>query len=279
MKIHLLLVLISISISLKAQTPNSVSIPYGNNPATGSYVNVGDAKLYYEIYGKGKPIVLLHGGVFGGIDEFQPFIEKLSQNFQVICIATRGHGKSGVGSATTPVTWEQRSNDAYTVIRSITKDSVMVLGFSDGAYAGLKLAATHPELVKKLIAIGCGDRPKNRKAVSKDFTPELLLSNAKEYFEARLKIMPEPKRWGETVTKLNYLYDKDYISVETFSKISCPSLIMSGDDDTNNPIESATVVHRAIKGSNLSIIPACGHVVFYCSFPAVWEAIAPFIKG
>ena len=46
------------------------SVPYGNNPATGHYYNVGDARLYYEVYGKGEPLVLLHGGVYGYIDEF-----------------------------------------------------------------------------------------------------------------------------------------------------------------------------------------------------------------
>ena len=47
------------------------TIPYGNNPQAGHYYNVGDAKIYYELYGKGKPIVLLHGGLFGYIDEYE----------------------------------------------------------------------------------------------------------------------------------------------------------------------------------------------------------------
>ena len=116
---------------------------------------MGDAKLYYEIYGKGKPLVLLHGGVYGYIDEFEPFINRLSENYQVICIATRGHGKSEIGHS--PFTYKQRAEDAYKVIRSITKDSVVVIGFSDGGFSGLKLAALHPESVNKLIAIGVGD--------------------------------------------------------------------------------------------------------------------------
>ena len=70
------------------------SLPYGNNPQAGHYLDVGDAKIYYEVYGSGKPVVLLHGGVYGYIDEFEPFIKRLSETRQVICIATRGHGKS-----------------------------------------------------------------------------------------------------------------------------------------------------------------------------------------
>src|SRR5687768_10550964 len=139
----------------------SQDIPYGNNPASGHYFNVGDAKIYYEVYGKGKPIVMLHGGVYGYIDEFAPFISKLAENFQVICIATRGHGKSEVGKQ--PYTYQQRADDANKVIRSITKDSVTVIGFSDGGFSGFKLAALYPELVNKLIVMGVGDRPQDRK--------------------------------------------------------------------------------------------------------------------
>lgn len=257
-------------------TPAKGSIPYGNNPKAGKYISVGDAKLYYEVYGQGKPIVLLHGGVYGYIDEFAPFIERFSKDHQVICIATRGHGKSEIGTA--PFTWQQRADDAYKVIRSIIpRDSVTVLGFSDGGYSGYKLAANHPELVRKLIAIGSGDRPKNRKGQKANYTPDMLLSQAKEYFENRLAMMPEPKRWGECLTKLNKLYNEEVLSKETFEKIKCPVLVMGGDRDEGHPVEALTAVYRYTPGSKLTIVPDCHHVVFFCNFPAVWESIVPFI--
>lgn len=72
-------------------------VPYGNYPEAGHYVQAGDARLYYEVYGKGEPIVLLHGGIMGYIDEMAGFIEKLKPDYQVIAMATRGHGKSEIG--------------------------------------------------------------------------------------------------------------------------------------------------------------------------------------
>lgn len=69
-------------------------IQYGNNPKAGYYVNVGDAKIYYEVYGKGEPLVVLHGGGYGSIYEMFQFIDSLSKTYQVIAISTRGHGKS-----------------------------------------------------------------------------------------------------------------------------------------------------------------------------------------
>ncbi len=251
-------------------------ISYGNNPSTGKYYNVGDAKIYYEVYGQGKPLVLLHGGVYGYIDEFEYFIPKLAENFKVICIATRGHGKSEIGKE--PFTYKQRADDAYKVIRSITQDSVIVLGFSDGGYSGLKLAALYPQLVKKLIAIGASDFPKNNTRQKFNYTSKELMKNDSAFFSGRIALMPEPQRWNEALSKLSKLYNEDYMSTETFSKIKCPVLVMSGDKDAYHSIEDVVKCAKAISNAQLSIIPGCHHVVFYCNFPAVWEAINPFLN-
>src|SRR5687768_14848472 len=74
------------------------AIPYGANPNAGKYANVGDAKIYYEVYGKGQPLVVLHGGIMGSTKEMYQFIDSLSQYYQVIAVSTRGHGKSEIGS-------------------------------------------------------------------------------------------------------------------------------------------------------------------------------------
>lgn len=262
-----------------AQTnaPAAAKIPYGNNPAAGQYATAGDGtRLYYEVYGQGEPLVLLHGGVYGYIDEFEYFIPKLAERYRVICVATRGHGKSEIGKA--PFTYRQRADDALAVIRSVTQDSVVVLGFSDGAYSGYKLAALYPQAVKKLIAIGAADNPKERRRETFKYTPESLLKGSGNFFKNRLALMPEPERWGESLAKLNALYNDDFLSRETFEKIRCPVLVMSGDRDDYHSAEGVVAAARAIKNAQLSIIPGCGHVVFYCNFPAVWEAIQPFLN-
>jgi pimeloyl-ACP methyl ester carboxylesterase len=251
------------------------AIPYGNNAATGRYFNVGDVPIYYEVYGNGKPLVLLHGGVYGYIDELEYLIPKLAENYQVICIATRGHGKSGIGTA--PITYKQWVSDAYKVIRYITADSVSVIGFSDGGFTGLKLAAEHPELVKKLVAMGVGDRPPGRKAEKFSYSAASLLKSDSSFFAGRLKLMPEPYRWNEHLLKLNKVYNESYMSVETFSKIRCPVLLMNGDKDDYSSINSFIDCAKAIKEAQVSIIPGCHHVIFYCNFPAVWESMKPFL--
>lgn len=253
-------------------------VPYGNNPAAGHYVDVGDCKIYYEVYGQGEPFVLLHGGVYGYIDEFEPFIDSLSKHFQVICIATRGHGKSDIGRV--PYSYKQRAEDAYKVIKSITKERVYLLGFSDGGFSALKLAALYPDLVKKLMVIGAGNLPKLSagKHRYEQYDAKKLMRSDSAFFASRLSLMPEPNRWSESLIMLNAMYNKDFVSNETFQKIICPTLIMAGDSDEYSSTDDFLLCKKLIANAQLSIIAGCGHVVFYCNFPAVWAAINPFLN-
>ena len=269
-KIYLLVALIAVQTSAFAQ-----DTLYGNNPSAGHYVKVGDASLYYEIYGKGEPLVMLHGGIYGYIDEFAAFISRLSKQYQVICIATRGHGKSEIGKE--PFSYKQRAQDAFAVIRSITQDSVTVIGFSDGGFTALKLAASYPAVVKRLVAIGVNDKPSGGSNHRFDYNATTLMRQDSAFFASRLKLMPEPDRWDEMLQKATTMYNNDYMSAETFSLIRCPALIMSGDRDNYNTNKSVVQCAEYIKGSQLSIIPGCAHVVFFCNFPAVWESLRPFL--
>ena len=254
----------------------SQDIPYGNNQVAGKYFNVGDARLYYEVYGKGKPVVMLHGGVYGYIDEFAPFIPKLAEHHQVICIATRGHGKSEIGKQ--PFSYKQRAEDAYKVIRSITKDSVTVIGFSDGGFSALKLAALYPDLVSKLLVMGVGDRPRGRKQEKLNYTSESLLQSDSAFFSGRLKLMPEKERWNESLSWLSAMYNGDYMSKETLEKIRCPVLLMNGDRDGYSSVDEFIQCAKYIANARIALIPGCHHVIFFCNFPAVWASIEPFLK-
>lgn len=166
------------------QPPNVIyKTPYGNNPIAGHYAQTKDAKIYYEVYGKGQPIVLLHGGLFGSTVEMTDFIEKLKNNYQIIAISTRGHGKSELG--TEPVSLEQRANDAMVAINAVTKDSVIVIGFSDGGYAAYQLAAMYPNRVKKMVVMGAGElRPGDREF---NFTAKQALQMNKAFIEQQIK--------------------------------------------------------------------------------------------
>ncbi|MDO1449201.1 alpha/beta hydrolase [Rhodocytophaga aerolata] len=257
----------------KAPSPPH-AIPYGNNPKAGHYVKAGDARIYYELYGKGKPFVILHGGIFGSTYEMAHFIDSLSKTYQVIAISTRGHGKSQLG--TNPITYEQKANDVLAVIKAVTKDSVMVLGFSDGGYAGFKLASMYPERVKKLIAIGASELYPGVRKFEFDAKQAVALDSL--YWKQQFTLMPEPQRLQEMFSKLGGMYNRLTVGKELFTTIKCPVLVMAGDRDPSNPVDRVVNTSQMIPSSQLSIVPNGTHGVFLENFPAVWTSIVPFLK-
>jgi pimeloyl-ACP methyl ester carboxylesterase len=260
----------------RAFQPNGIvyKTPYGNNPSAAHYVQTKDAKLYYEVYGKGQPLVLLHGGIFGSTIEMTDFIEQLKTKYQVIAISTRGHGKSEMGSET--LTLEQRANDAMAIINATTKDSVIVIGFSDGGYSAYKLAAMYPGHVKKIVVIGAGEV----KPGIRDFTltSKQALEMDPSYWKQQIKLMPDPKRLDDLFKQITNCYNNVTVSKELLSIIKCPVLVMAGDHDNGNPVERVVSAARYIPNSQISIIPNTGHGCFLENFNAAWAVINPFIN-
>jgi pimeloyl-ACP methyl ester carboxylesterase len=249
-------------------------IPYGANPKAGHYIQTGDARIYYEVYGKGKPIVVLHGSIVGSSYEMYPFIDSLKKSYRVIVVSTRGHGRSEMGSQTP--SFEAKADDVDIIIKAETKDSVTVLGFSDGAYTGYFLAVAHPEKVKKLIAIGAGEWKPGFRTFNNSRNG--LFSMDSLYFKQQLALMPEPQRYDEWLETVNKYYNQLNVSKETLSRIQCPVLVMAGELDQNAPLKTVIAAYEMIRHAQLSIIPNAPHPVFLVNFPAVWTSILPFLR-
>jgi len=254
--------------------------PYGNNPAAGKYCNVGDANIYYEVYGTGKPVVLLHGGIFGYIDEYTQLIPALSKKFMVIAIATRGHGKSALGSK--PLSYKLFAEDTYKVIQQVTIDSVLVVGFSDGADLGYYLAAEHTATVKKMVAIGgnwgADDFTGDDKTFNDNLNAAWFAKNMGQFVDERKKLMPEPQRFDEFVNKLADVWREHvYVTPETIKAIKCPTMIAAGQND-GCPIEHYTSIYRLLQHGQMAVIPGCDHLVLSCKPKLMEEIIMGFLE-
>lgn len=250
-------------------------IPYGNNAIAGHFVQADDAKIYYETYGKGQPIVLLHGGLLGSTVEMADFIENLKDKFQVIAISTRGHGRSELGKK--PMSLEQRARDAMAVINAVTQDSVIVLGFSDGGFSAYQLGAMFPDRIKKMVVMGAGELYPGLREFK--FSAKQAIEMDKIYWEQQLKLMPEPQRLEEMFAQVNGFYGKATIGKELLGKIKCPVLVVAGDRDDGNSVEHVVNAARMISSHQICIVPNAGHGVFLENFAAVWSSVAPFLKN
>ena len=166
-------------------------IPYGNNQSAAHYVQADDAKIYYEVYGQGSPLVVLHGGGVGCTYEMCRFIDELSKNYLVIAPSQRGHGKSEIG--TKKVTYEQKANDIMAVVNDVTKDPIIICGFSDGAYASYKIASMYPDRVKKIIAIGAGEIVPGLRKIPLNKLEDYSKIDA-NFIKEKISLCPEPEK-------------------------------------------------------------------------------------
>jgi pimeloyl-ACP methyl ester carboxylesterase len=246
------LILLATNLGLMSQ-----DIPYGLNEKNGKFVNTGDAKIYYEVYGQGQPIVLLHGG-FGYIDGFKKYIPVLSKNYKIIAIATRGYGKSEIGY--TPYSYDLMAKDVKTIIEIEGNDKAIIIGTSDGAMIAYIIASRYPNIVSKVVAMG---GPLGTAGYDKEGLEWLSKFNSGEFKSYRpdlLKIMPQPERYDDFIENLKIMWSKPYIlQFDDLKKIECPVLLLFGDRDLYCTIEHVAQIHKSIPNGQLAIIPNSTH--------------------
>jgi len=226
---------------------------YGNNSLTGKYYAVNGFQLYCEIYGKGEPLLMIHGNG-ASIAAFSKQIPYFSKYYKVIVADSRAQGKSADTSDS--LSYDQMADDYAALLTALNVDSAYVLGWSDGGINGLLMAMRHPEKVKKLAITGANLQPDSSAvdpAVIKEFMPHYLeLKN--EAREKKLK-----NNTDSTQFKLfRLLMEQPNILPTDLHKISCPTLVIGGDHDIIRP-EHTLQIFQHIPDANLWILPNCGH--------------------
>ncbi|MCQ9327246.1 alpha/beta fold hydrolase [Neisseria dentiae] len=252
------------------------SRPYGFNPQAGHFIQTGDTRIYYEIYGKGSPVVVLHGGMVGSTLEMGQFIDQLAKNHQVIAVSTRGHGQSESG--TKPPTYLQKADDLNRVLAKINAQPVDIIGFSDGAYTGYFFARQYPAKVKKLVAIGAGEWKKG--ARNFNLTLEDLKKLDAAYWQQQIRLRRSSEAAiNRDLAAMNAYYNSVNLDTRFFSKIAVPTLLVVGELDQNAPLDSVISAYKAMPNAQLAVIPNAAHPVFTENFPAVWAVVQPFLNG
>ncbi|EKF6144276.1 alpha/beta hydrolase [Vibrio cholerae] len=262
------------------EQPNSYQslTPYGNNATAGHYVQSDDAKIYYEVYGSGKPVVLLHGGIVGSMAEMGQFADKLKSDHLVILVNTRGHGKSDIGTVLPG--YKQKAKDLHNVLSALKLSKTDIIGFSDGAYTGYQFAADYPLQVNKLIAIGAGEWKKGFVQGGRKDRSESLQSIIEldpRYWAEQMAIRPQPDKMAEWYKQANQQYDLTTVGESLFKKIHSPVLVLAGEKDMNAPLDTVIAAYKILPNAQLAIIPGAPHPAFVVNFDAVWASIVPFL--
>ena len=221
------------------------------------YSEVNGLKMYYEIHGQGKPLVLIHGGGSTIETNFEKIIPLLAKHRQVIALELQAHGRTNDRNA--DLTFEQDADDVAALLKNLQIDKADFLGFSNGGTSTIQIAIRHPELVDKIIL---GSALAKRNGVPDWFWG--FMANAK------LENMPELlkagyKKVAADTNGLQLMHDRDAkrmvhfkdIPDDQIKAIKAPALIIIGDKDIITP-EHAIELHRQIANSELAIIPG-GH--------------------
>jgi pimeloyl-ACP methyl ester carboxylesterase len=224
---------------------------------TGHYATVNALKMYYEIHGSGRPLVLLHGGGSTIMSTFGRILPELAKTHQVIAVELQAHGHTP--DIDRPLSFEQDADDVAALLKQLHIEKADLMGFSNGGTTSLQIAIRHPELVNKLVLASTtykrdGMQPgffEGLQHASLENMPQLLK-------DAYLEANPDPKG-------LQAMFDRDVARMVAFKDISdadiqaiqAPALVINGDAEFVRA-EHAVALSRALPHAQLAILPG-GH--------------------
>jgi pimeloyl-ACP methyl ester carboxylesterase len=225
------------------------TIDYGNNPAAGKYYNIRGIKMYCEIYGSGKPLLMIHGNG-GSIAAFKNNIPYFAKKYKVIAVDSRSQGKSK--DENDSLSFEMMADDFAALLDTLHVDSAYVIGWSDGGINALLLAMRHPEKVIKLVSTGANLWPD-----SSAFVPGFWQNEKQQYDTSYNKTWTTSQQKNDW--KLFLLdWNQPNIALADLKKIQCPSLIVCGDHDLIS-VEHTTLIYENIPKAYLWVVPNSPH--------------------
>ena len=228
------------------------------------YVDVNGLHMYYETYGEGSALVLLHGGMLSIDLNFAGLIPTLARKHRVIGVELQGHGRTA--DTDRPITPAGMASDVVGLLDHLGIDRAHVLGHSMGGGVTMELAIGYPERVRSVVPISVSVRPdgmhEDLADPSKFATSPIMPTQQdfKEFREEYQRLSPHPEHFDEFLATLSASNaDLKGWSDEQLAGITAPVLLVQGDRDfTTN--EHAALMQRLIPGSQLAILPNTTHM-------------------
>lgn len=240
-------------------------------PASTGYAPVNGIEVYYEIYGEGKPVILLHGAYMTIETNWAQFISELSKTRKVIALELQGHGHTAFSDR--KLSRVTLASDVAGVMDYLKIDSADVVGYSFGGSIAYQLAIQQPKRVRKLVVISApykstGWMPEVNVAF-KNMKPEFFVNTPMQ--AAYDAVAPDKTKWTKFLEQMIALAGEPYnMGEENIAKITAPVLLIAGDNDGMDKIELIKT-YQLLGGaicadfgvmpkSQLAIIPSQGHV-------------------
>jgi pimeloyl-ACP methyl ester carboxylesterase len=203
-------------------------------PASSGHAAAAEGlRVYYEIYGKGEPIVLMAGG-FGDASSMMQTIVPLSRERQVITIDLEGHGRTALRA--TPMSHEKLGDDVAAVLRHLKIAKADVAGYSHGGDAAIRMAIQHPGMVRNLIVISTaaerdGWYPEALKGMEAVSSAQAEQMKQTPLYKRYAEVAPHPEQFPLLLDRMGDLMRKDYDWRAEIAQLPMPTLLLFADHD------------------------------------------------
>ena len=231
--------------------PPTPSLP---TPVSSGKAEVNGASIWYAVFGKGSPVVLLHGGLANS-NYWGNQVPALAAKHQVIVIDSRGHGRSTRSAA--PYGYELMASDVLGVMDQLGVKQAAIVGWSDGAIIGLSLAMHHPDRVARLFAFAANSDPSGVKDVGKSPVFQQFIARGEKEYEA---LSATPKEYKTFVEEISAMWAKQPNWTEDdLAKITVPTWIVDADHDEAIERTNTLLMAAAIPKAGLLLQPEVSH--------------------
>ncbi|MCC3154431.1 alpha/beta hydrolase [Hymenobacter sp. BT770] len=244
-------------------------VQYGKNAPAGHTVAVNGIKVYYETYGSGEPLLLLHGNG-QSISAFNGQIPELAKHYQVIAVDTRAQGQSTTNGQT--LSYDLFAEDMSALLTALHIPAAHVVGWSDGGNTGLSLAQHHPQQVKKLVTMGA-----NLWADTLAVTPATL----KEVHQGKRMttlLWPINKQARQVRPLMVLLLDYPHMKAADLASIAAPTLVLAGEHDLIQDAHTRLIA-ASLPHGQVQILPGLTHYAPRENPEVFNAAVLKFLQG
>jgi pimeloyl-ACP methyl ester carboxylesterase len=239
------------------------------------YAPVNSVRIYYAEFGRGDPVILLHGGL-GNIEQFGNQIRALEARYKVIALDSRGHGRSTRSAA--PLSYHLMADDVLGVMDYLRIPKAAVIGWSDGGIVGLDLAIYHPDRLTKLVAIAANYSVSGlRNSKTKSVTLTKYYMSVRSDYQ---RLSSTPKDYDNFLVAMRAMWhSQPEYTPALLRSIHIPTLIIDGEYDELVQREHTEKLAHLIPGAKLVIIPESSHFVMFQRPEVLNQAILSFLPG
>ncbi|KOY05758.1 alpha/beta hydrolase [Bradyrhizobium diazoefficiens] len=252
--------LVMVSINAAHAAPQWLSLPPTPTlpkAAQSGFAPVNGIKVWYAVFGRGEPVLLLHGGL-ANANYWGHQVRALQRRYQVIVMESRGHGRSSRNQE--PYGYDLMASDVVGLLDHLKIRKAAIVGWSDGAIIGLDIAMKHPERVTKLFAFAANSDPSGVADIASSDVFNAYIARAGEEYK---RLSPTPTEYKSFVAEITKMWESQpKWTASDLAAIKVPTWIVDGDHDEAIKRENTEFMAANIPGAGLLIQPEVSHFSF-----------------